>query len=229
MTRMSKRFKQHLGITIALTVAIAFGVLSNFFYGEWLLSPGEMTPGHENLSCKMCHQNAPGSIRQQLQAKTQFWLGNREKDAELGFAQVGNSRCQSCHQRPKDRHPVYRFLEPRFKKVRQELAPQYCASCHREHRAQRVSMSPSACKACHAKLSLKRDPLTITHKSLVEKKQWNTCLGCHDYHGNHALKSPSLILGRIKEQEILEYFGAGDTPYPLPKKYKAKEKLDNES
>jgi len=227
--KLSVRGRQRIGINLAvfLVAAMLFVTLSPA--GEWLLAPGGMIPGHEKLSCESCHQKTSGTTRQQLQAKVQYWVGTRTDSIDFGHKTVGNKACLECHRRPKDNHPVYRFMEPRFREVRQKLSPQYCVSCHREHQANRVNLAPEECKVCHKKISLKRDPLDISHKALAKKNQWKTCLGCHDYHGNHSLRIPKKIEERIKDDKIISYFQQGDSPYPLPKKYKAKKDLKDET
>src|SRR5262245_4571285 len=45
---------------------------------------GPANSGHDALVCSNCHKDAPGTMRQQLQAKVQFWLGMRATDAVFG-------------------------------------------------------------------------------------------------------------------------------------------------
>src|SRR5262245_39592591 len=150
-----------------------------------LYAKGPANTGHAALACTECHKEAPGTVRQQLQAKVQFWLGLRKTNAAFGHAPVGNEQCADCHAREQDAHPVHRFLEPRFAEARAELGAQSCVSCHREHKGGRVTMTPTSCSTCHQDIDLKRDPLDVSHRELAAAKQWSTCLGCHDYHGNH--------------------------------------------
>jgi len=84
----------------------------------------------------MCfvYQDAPGSLRQQTQANLRNALGLCDHLADFGKLTVTNESGLGCHERPNDRHPVYRFLEPRFLKARVSLRPQLCVSCHTEHK-----------------------------------------------------------------------------------------------
>src|SRR6187401_720798 len=79
-----------------------------------LLASGPMNTGHEALECRSCHLPAPGTMRQQIQANFKYLLGRRESEADFGYRPVSNDTCIDCHDRPNDRHPVSRFLEPRF-------------------------------------------------------------------------------------------------------------------
>ena len=197
---------------------------------ESLLSPGPMNPGHEKLNCEECHLEAEGSSRQQIQANLQYLLGNRDNTVAVGHAAVSNDDCLACHRRPKDNHPVFRFNEPRFSKARKALAPQNCNSCHREHRGQRVSMEISSCKTCHKKLELKKEPLKISHKQLIKEKRWKTCLGCHDFHGNHKMKTETDLEEMLTSDQIEAYFNDSKSPYSDERKYKAKKsRYDEES
>ena len=67
-------------------------------------------------------KTAPGTVRQQLQAKVQFWLELRATHAAFGHTPVGNEQCTGCHARDQDSDPVHRFLEPRFFEARAEHA-----------------------------------------------------------------------------------------------------------
>ena len=199
----------------------ALGALLALLPALWLL-PGlasmvphhHHNPGHEQLNCADCHVNAPGTLRQQLQAKTDYWLGRSEVNSAFMFKPVDNRVCLDCHQRNDDHHPAHRFLEPRFAPVRETLGPQRCISCHREHQQQRLTVAePGFCSACHKELKLKRDPATPTHAELIQANRWETCLGCHDFHNNHAWKPPSELTSAISPQRIREYFLTGPSPY----------------
>lgn len=170
--------------------------------------------GHEDLECGDCHKAAPGTLRQQLQAKLDFLLGWRQVDAVLGFRAVDNPVCLDCHRREDDRHPAHRFLEPRFQEVRASLGPQHCVSCHREHQQVRVTLADTGyCVACHEDLMVKADPVRPTHTELIKAGRWETCLGCHDFHNNHGWKEPERLADAITPERIRDYFGAGPSPY----------------
>ncbi|KAG1658096.1 hypothetical protein GQR58_023141 [Nymphon striatum] len=148
-------------------------------------SPGPLNTGHEALACNECHEEADGSIRQQIQANLNYLLGAREKHVAFNYESPTNTDCLACHQRENDNHPIYRFNEPRFREAREALSPQHCVSCHQEHKGVRVTSAPDNCKHCHEELIVKEDPLDVSHQQLVDEKRWDTCLQCHDFHGGH--------------------------------------------
>lgn len=188
---------------------------------ERLRQRGPMNTGHDSVACASCHTQAPGSIRQQIQANTRFILGLRKTTVDFGHLPVQNDQCLACHERPNDTHPIFRFLEPRFAEARQTIAPQNCVSCHREHNGVRVTAEPSFCSSCHQELRLRKDPLSITHEQLVKDEKWQTCLGCHDYHGNHPMNAPTSLRDTIPIARILDYMDGGRSPYPGPVRHKA--------
>ena len=193
---------------------------------EKLHARGPMNSGHEALACDQCHRPAPGSLRQQIQANVRYWLGLREQPADFGRQAVGNAVCLDCHERPNDRHPVYRFLEPRFLKARQAIGPQNCLSCHAEHRGQRVThQDVGYCVNCHEETKLRKDPLDVPHDRLIALKQWDSCLGCHDFHGNHIYRVPAKTDKIVSPDHIRAYFGGGPSPYGNALHYKAKKEI----
>ena len=191
--------------------------------------PGPMNTGHEKVKCDSCHQEAPGTARQQIQANLQFVLARRERPADFGYRAVGNDNCLHCHQRPNDRHPVYRFLEPRFLKARENLSPELCVTCHAEHKGQRVTLAEIGyCSQCHKKTKLRKDPLDVAHDKLIVLQRWDSCLGCHDFHGNHIRQTPTKIDQIIPSEKIVTYFKGGASPYGDRRHYQAKKEAGNE-
>src|SRR5262249_46229354 len=69
-----------IGAALATVALIAVMVPQ----GARFHAKGPANTGHAALECTDCHQEAPGSTRQQLQAKVQFWLGARANDAAFG-------------------------------------------------------------------------------------------------------------------------------------------------
>jgi Cytochrome c3 len=183
---------------------------------------GPANTGHAELACTDCHKEAPGNTRQQLQAKVQFWLGRRANDVAFGHDKVGNEPCAGCHAREQDSHPVHRFLEPRFAEARAALGAESCVSCHREHTGVRVTMPATACATCHGDLDLKREPLDVSHRELVARKDWQTCLGCHDFHGNHKRTTPTRLNAAFPAAAIRDYLAGGPSPYGNDMKYPTK-------
>lgn len=223
------RYKQRIGYAVGLLLSIAgLFLLIDENHADWH-SPGPANSGHEKLSCTDCHWPAEGSARQQIQANLKQQLGLRQHDAYFQFAPVANEQCVACHERSDDQHPVTRFNEPRFAEVREKLHPEQCASCHAEHQGVRVTL-PSAeyCRDCHAEFSLKHDKLNVPHQTLAKQQRWQTCLGCHDYHGNHKMTLPAEVGQEISPNSITEYFKGGQSPYPGQIIHKAKEKRDEQ-
>jgi len=199
-----------VGALAGMGVVVFFLIPGNASY----YSRGPLTAGHEKLKCEWCHKATTGSLRQKLQANVQYALNNRSTLVPLGYRAVVNDDCLACHERSDDRHPVFRFFEPRYAKARQLIKPQYCVSCHVEHSGKRVSIAPTFCSVCHKELTLKKDPISVSHETLVRTKQWRTCLGCHDFHGNHRMKTPTDIRDAFADQKIMDYLTDGPAVYP---------------
>jgi len=195
--------------------AVASGLQSEFH------ADGAIQSGHAELGCIECHKLSPGNTRQQLQANTKKLLGLRNTAVDFGFIAVDSSTCVDCHERPNDRHPIYRFQEPRFKEARSIVQATSCLGCHGEHTDSRVSISPEICHACHEGLEMKNDPLDISHADLTANEDWQSCLGCHDFHGNHKFQSEHNYSKRISAKAIVDYFGDGVDPYGEDFHYRA--------
>lgn len=213
--RPSAKFGYQLGALCGLVVlVILFLPLSTL---------GPANTGHETLQCQDCHVPAPGTARQQIQANTRYWLGWRTNPADFQHQAVTNAQCKDCHVNPQDAHPVHRFNEPRFAEARANIQPENCASCHLEHEGARVTAEVTFCVECHQDLVLKNDPLDISHEDLTAEENWGSCLGCHDFHGNHVMEEPTTIDSALKLEEIIKYFEGGPSPYSDQKFYQAKE------
>jgi len=168
-----------------------------------------MNTGHHSLACSQCHMPSPGSVRQQLQGKMQSLVG-KGFFVDFGAGPVTRDTCLSCHRRPKDRHPVFRFLEPRFAEARSTIGAHQCVGCHQEHLGRRVTVSLTFCQTCHNELQLAEDPILPTHENLIQNSRWASCLGCHDFHGNHEFETPSTP---FSEAALKAYFSGGPSPY----------------
>lgn len=178
---------------------------------------GPPNTGHEKLECEDCHQAAEGSTRQQLQAKVRHAIGLRESAVEFGNRSVVSGTCTRCHQNPDDRHAAHRFLEPRFEQARQQLGAHQCVSCHREHSARRVTAAqPGYCAQCHHDLKVKDDKASPSHALLIQDKRWETCLQCHDYHGNHGWKAPLRLEQALELQRVQGYLAGEPSPFGEP-------------
>lgn len=213
-------------------IGFIFGTLFGLLLLLVLIAPqnerlhvlGPMTIGHESFKCKTCHSDSTGTLRQQLQANVRYWLNLRSSSVEIGKQHVSNETCLKCHNRPNERHPVYRFNEPRYATVRAELAPQNCISCHNEHQGKRVTVpNLNFCMNCHKETKIKNDPIDVPHEQLIANNQWNTCLGCHDFHGNHEMVVAKNLNKAFDSKIIQNYLdGKGNSPYSDKKIYDAK-------
>lgn len=197
------------GIIFSLAVLLFLFLPSSQTY----LQNGPMLPGHEDLECFSCHKDEKGTFRQQLQANIQYLLNNRKNVVSVGLRSVENKECIKCHDRPNDRHPVYRFREPKYRKAKSEIEADTCIACHLEHRNKRVTVQINFCVHCHSELKLKNDPVDVTHKQLIQDKNWDSCLTCHDYHGNHDMKPEVEIKKGIALPKLKKYFNRDVNPY----------------
>ena len=196
---------------VAGLVAIA---LLTFPEQGGLVAKGPLNTGHETLACQDCHTPVEGSTAQQLSANVHHWLGLRETTIGFGSIDVGNAACLDCHERPEDRHPVSRFLEPRFAEQRMHLKAHLCVTCHTEHQGVRVTQETLGfCTQCHQDTALEDDPIFPSHAELVETEAWNTCLQCHDFHGNHVRTTPVRLDDGVSEAQLWAYFTGGPSPY----------------
>jgi hypothetical protein len=186
---------------------------------------GPMNTGHQNVACDDCHRAAPGTFRQQLQANARYLIGRRSEAAEIGRLPVDNAACLDCHERPDDRHPVFRFRELRFAEARRAIAPHRCESCHLEHSGRRVTRDNGFCVNCHGTLEMKVDPLDVAHAELVRTARWESCLGCHDFHGNHLMEEPTRLADATDPARLAEYFAGGASPYPEALRHPARTKI----
>lgn len=217
------RIFAHKGYLIGLILAaIILGLLSRPSLHD-LRAPGAFNTGHENLKCEECHEPSDGSIRQQIQANLSYLLNNRSEVAAFNFTFPDNKDCLACHEREDDKHPVYRFNEPRFLEARKAFQPQYCVSCHKEHNGVRVTSDPENCQYCHEEIEIKDEVLDISHTDLIKLKDWDTCLSCHDFHGNHIMKTPRKIEDMLDKKHIIEYLNGGKDPYSDKKTAKSKD------
>jgi len=221
-SRNGIRLDRKRGLLFGLPLAILAVISLYPSQIAWLHASGPANVGHETIGCNDCHREAEGTFRQQLQAKVRYLVGLRVSDVAVGHLVVDNKVCITCHQRKSDDHPIDRFFEPRFDKILSELKVNACTGCHLEHTGRRVTMPLTDCKHCHDNLSLKKDPLDVPHATLVKEHRWETCLGCHDFHGNHVRETQKRIDERISVQKIEEYLaGIARSPYGSNRRYSA--------
>lgn len=220
-----RRKRQFIGCLIGAALALLAYTILMWPGNEELVSLGPMNTGHTDLKCQDCHTKARGSVFQQLHANLLHLIGQRKKPVTFGNEDVDNKKCQACHDRPNDRHPVHRFMEPRFAEVRKAIHPESCESCHREHNDVRLVINDTGyCQNCHVDTELKEDPLDVPHAALIKGEMWTTCLQCHDFHGNHEMLTPVVMKDTIPIFKIKEYIRGGRSPYSDKKKYVASKK-----
>lgn len=215
-----------MAYALGAVTAITAGLLLTLPSLAPALVSGPFNTGHTALECESCHAQAPGTLRQQLQAKTAHLTGFRKGDAKFLHLSVGNATCNNCHTRPQDTHPTHLFMEARYQSIRNTLAPHQCAACHREHSGVRVTLANGRfCSSCHEKIELKHDPLEMprspSHAALTATARWDTCMGCHDYHGNHLKKTPQSLAAAIPEPALIDYFRGYGFPFGAEVRVKA--------
>lgn len=212
------RHWRYVGLFIGTVVAVASLALLSFPERNTLVARGPMNTGHEALSCQECHVTAQGTAAQQASSNIYHWLGLRESAISFGSENVTSTVCLDCHERHDDRHPISRFLKPRFSEARRQIKAQECETCHTEHQGKRVTLSTIGyCTYCHQDTALEDDPITPTHVQLVQSDSWNTCLQCHDFHGNHKMTTPVDIRQGVSEEQVWEYFNGSPSPYSSEK------------
>jgi len=206
-----------LGAACALVLALTLQAPET----QWLQAAGRATPGHERLDCDACHVPAPGTLRQQLQANARYLLGLREEPAVIGMAPVSDAACADCHERPTERHPLAVLSETRFAAAQDAQGVQHCTGCHREHHGVRVTADPKVCRHCHTDTEVRDDPIVPSHAALFEAGDWQTCLQCHDFHGNHTMRRgdhafPVDTEDAVPLSVVREYLGRGPRAYGPP-------------
>jgi predicted CXXCH cytochrome family protein len=97
---------------------------------------------------------------------------------------------------------------------------QQCETCHNEHNGVRIVLSEvNFCFNCHADIEVKNDPLDIPHTALAKNEQWNTCIQCHDFHGNHLYNLAQVVKDTIPMSQIIDYLQGGKDPFSDKKKF----------
>jgi hypothetical protein len=184
----------------------------------WLQAAGKPTPGHEDLQCTACHVPAEGTLRQQIQASLRFLLGLRANPAPIGNAPVTNESCFGCHDRPTERHPLSELGHLRYKHAQEKHNVENCTGCHQEHHGVRITAPQTICSNCHSTSVVENDPITPNHATLFAKNEWDNCVRCHDFHGNHSMASgdydyPTTLEEGVTRKAVNDYYGAGKRAY----------------
>ncbi len=218
LTNVFLKHWRYVGLFVGIAVGIVVLALLSFPERNALVARGPMNTGHEALSCQDCHVPADGTAAQQASSNVYHWLGLRDSAISFGSEDVDSKDCLACHERDADRHPISRFLEPRFAEARQHIKAYDCITCHTEHQGRRVTLSTiTYCMHCHQDTAINNDPVTPTHVELVQQESWNTCLQCHDFHGNHKMTTPLNLDEGLSEEMIWDYFHGAPSPYSSEK------------
>ena len=209
----SRRARRRVGYRIGATVGAVF--LAVFSWGDdgQVLAKGPANPGHGALECADCHDSAPGTVRQQVQAAVAFGLGLRETAPAIGRLPVTNRICLDCHEREEDHHPTHVFTQPKYADEREEIAAHLCITCHREHSGRHVENTGQFCATCHSGMEVREDRMTPTHAALAAEERWDTCLRCHDFHGNHHHEWPESLEEAFGGREVLRHLDSGTPMY----------------
>lgn len=198
-----------------------WGLIIAAIGGALLLMPGRESwhaagphnVGHTKIACNDCHAPSPGNVVGQAFSNLAYAVGLTDSARYFIYAPAGNEQCRACHEDPDNRHPVDDFLEPEFADARQAMGVQFCVSCHQQHLGIRVSVTPRVCQHCHEDTALDDDPIDVPHTTLINDQRWETCLGCHDFHGNHDREVPRMMSQMLTEEQIQHYFDGGESPY----------------
>lgn len=216
------RQRQFIGIISGIILGSVLFFSLTRESNETYVSIGPMNSGHEGFSCNTCHSDAEGTLWQQIQSNMQYGIGLRKNSTDFGTIDVETKKCLACHDRDNDRHPTHRFLEPKFRKAVEKVNSADCNTCHSEHQGKRVTIKKTNyCMNCHEDLTVKNDPLDTSHTALIQAKAWDTCLQCHDFHGNHEYKVPSKMKDTIPRATLKIYFEGGKDPFSDKKKFVA--------
>ena len=65
------------------------------------------------------------------------------------------------------------------------------------------------------------DKTVPTHAQLKEEEAWETCMSCHDFHGNHMTEIPNRLQDGISTEALLDYMDGGSDPYSEEKHHTA--------
>lgn len=208
-------------LTGAQRSAYGWGLVMTIAAGTTILLPGRESwhaagppnVGHTRIACGECHTPAAGGIARQVFTNVMHAAGLSETGADFVYTPAGNAQCLACHENSDDRHPVAKFLEPEFATARQTTNVQLCTGCHQEHLGVRTNVSRLVCGHCHEETVVEDDPVDVPHATLFGEQRWGTCLGCHDFHGNHKRKAPALMSEALTERQIQLYLDGGQSPY----------------
>ena len=223
------------GWGIAVAVIAATLILSPGLENWHAAGPHNV--GHTKIDCAECHTRSDGNVIGQAFGNIVHAVGFTDSAPYFVFTPADNEQCIACHDSPDNRHPADDYVSPEFDDARLAAGVHLCTSCHEQHLGTRVSAAPTVCQHCHintegnpcflssaaAQLEDRSesckferpedDPVDVAHTELIAGERWETCLGCHDFHGNHEREVPVLLADRLSETQIREYLDGGASPY----------------
>ena len=196
-----------------LLIAVISGVILLLPASEDWHAAGPHNTGHTDIDCTECHAPATGNFAGQALKNMLHAVGLSDSATPFTYTPAGNDQCLACHDNPDDRHPVAKFMETEFASARETAGVQSCLGCHQQHRGVRVTVHAGVCQNCHQDTAMSDDPVDIPHTTLIRDQRWGTCLGCHDFHGNHDRAAPKRMAELLSEEQIQQYFDGGTSPY----------------
>jgi hypothetical protein len=70
---------------------------------------------------------------------------------------------------------------------------------------------------------VKEDTIEPTHALLVASERWETCLSCHDFHGNHIRTTPTRLEDGAAEAAVARYLAGGQDVYGSEVRFPARD------
>jgi len=84
-----------------------------------------------------------------------------------------------------------------------------------------VTREGDYCETCHGEFELERDPLDTSHQELADQARFDTCLRCHDFHGNHLYAVPESLDEAFDLDAVQLYLEGGESPYGRDRRFEA--------
>ena len=72
-------------------------------------------------------------------------------------------------------------------------------------------------------MKARKEVIEPTHAALSAGKRWDTCLTCHDFHGNHPVKAPHRFEEAHDLKAVRAYLADGTDPYFAKKIHPARD------
>ena len=74
-------------------------------------------------------------------------------------------------------------------------------------------MAGNYCTNCHQEFDIEDTLITPGHQTLADEDRFETCLQCHDFHGNHKYDVPTELNEAFALEDIETYLMGGPSPY----------------